>query len=97
MPKLRFITEAERSPSMETADAGTASSASSSQFGCKSLNQSRYAPKARKTATQPRTPPIAPSTVFLGLISGHSLCLPSRLPAKYAKVSVDHAAIKTSR
>ena len=37
---------------------------------------------------------IEPSTVFLGLISGQSLCLPKNLPPKYAKVSVIHEMIK---
>ena len=44
--------------------------------------------------THPSIPPIAPSTVFFGLIVGQSLCLPRVLPAKYAKVSVDHAETK---
>lgn len=30
------------------------------------------------------TPPISPSTVFFGLILGHSLCFPKNVPAKYA-------------
>ena len=30
----------------------------------------------------PSTPPMAPSTVFLGLTTGQSLCLPKALPAK---------------
>ena len=30
----------------------------------------------------PRTPPMAPSTVFLGLTTGQSLCLPKARPAK---------------
>ena len=40
------------------------------------------------------TPPIAPSTVFLGLISGISLCLPINIPVKYAKVSLPHELIE---
>ena len=30
----------------------------------------------------PSTPPTAPSTVFLGLTLGHSLCLPKARPVK---------------
>lgn len=37
------------------------------------------------------TPPIAPSTVFLGLMCGTNLCLPKNTPAKYAPLSVIHA------
>ena len=39
---------------------------------------------------QNRTPPTAPSTVFLGLISGQSLCLPKNVPAKKAPISAIH-------
>ena len=33
------------------------------------------------------TPPMAPSTVFFGLMTGASLCLPKARPAKYAPES----------
>ncbi len=47
--------------------------------------------------TQKSAPPRAPSTVFFGLMFGHSLCFPNRKPVKYAKVSVIHAPTNTSR
>ena len=34
-----------------------------------------------------KVPPKKPSTVFLGLISGQSLCFPMVTPVKYARVS----------
>ena len=37
-------------------------------------------------------PPTAPSTVFFGLILGHNLCFPIKLPTKYAPASAIHAA-----
>ena len=36
-------------------------------------------------------PPPAPSIVFLGLKCGTSLCLPKRIPEKYAPLTVIHA------
>src|SRR5687768_3546883 len=35
-------------------------------------------------------PPTTPSQVLPGLIAGASLCLPKRLPAKYAAMSATH-------
>ena len=48
------------------------------------------------TKTLPKTPPSAPSTVFLGDTFSISLCLPKILPAKYANVSAPHAPKNTS-
>jgi hypothetical protein len=49
-----------------------------------------------KRITEKLSPPTAPSTVFLGLITGASLCLPKAHPTKYAPVSVSHAAAQIS-
>ena len=47
--------------------------------------------KARLKSIVITIPPIAPSTLFFGLIFGASLCLPNFLPTKYANVSLSHA------
>lgn len=36
------------------------------------------------------SPPIKPSIVLFGLITGHSLCFPINRPNIYAPVSVNH-------
>ena len=43
---------------------------------------------------EPANPPIAPSTVFLGLIEGISLLRPNFKPTAYARVSESHAVTK---
>ena len=39
---------------------------------------------------------VAAATVFLGLIAGHNLCLPNKLPTKYANTSVNVDTAKTN-
>ena len=47
-------------------------------------------------AAAPMMPPIAPSTVFLGLTLGQSLCLPNFIPVNSANVSAQTALPKTN-
>ena len=42
------------------------------------------------------TPPIAPSTVFLGLILGQSLCFPQVTPTKYAPISQTEEKLRSN-
>ncbi len=65
---------------------------------CFSINTKLLNIKAMKIseATHTAMPPINPSMVFFGLISGQSLFFPKNLPQKYAPVSDIHATAKAS-
>ena len=54
-------------------------------------------PYIKDKIAPPAIPPKAPSTVFLGLNLGHSLCFPIVIPVKYANVSLPHALINMSQ
>ena len=78
MPTLLFMLEAKRSPSIPTIQSGTVRISVDTSFS--------FIPNEKtKTSVNTRLdtiPPIAPSTVFLGLISGQSLCFPRVTPTK---------------
>ena len=93
MPYWRLITEAERSPSTPSRVAKGVTSATAGMLMVTAFliypqgtTQLQKAWNTRQTRTFPMTavtiPPIRPSTVFLGLMRGQSLCLPRKVPTK---------------
>ena len=91
-----FISEKLKSPTIDSTASHTPMMIRGIKLtvNCGVIRLPNKKPIATAASTQVKTPPIAPSTVFLGLILGQSLCFPNSEPAKKAPASAIHGTAK---
>lgn len=85
IPKFLLIVDAARSPNILITERQTLIIITETYDKPVSPSKKNFLNTKSKTTfnkTAPTTPPIAPSTLFLGLILGQSLRLPNLLPTK---------------
>ena len=87
MPQLRLISDANKSPIIPTSEKIIAQMLSITHLISTPSAEPYMLQTTTVTNTLPSIPKAAPSTVFLGLIVGASLCLPKNVPPKYAPLS----------